>query len=442
VRLAIVAADADRADAFVDALLRAIGDLAEMRVVPPAEYQHLDDDRFVTLLDDLEAHGGMAVLPIDVTRPDEAARALRQCDRVLVVAPASGPPTLGAAAGALAALERTGAHPTEELVLLHPRGTELPSGTARRLALRPFRAHHHVRDDDAAAVTRVARHLTGNAIGLVLGGGGARGFAHIGAYRALMEARTPIDKVGGSSIGGVMATLIALRLGPDDILDLVRREFGRTLPQYRITLPVVSVLAGGPITRMFERMYGDATMEDLWLPSFVTTVNLTSLQLVGCDRGPVAQWVRASASPPGMFPPAVDEQGELVVDGGILDNVPCDLMARGGAGRIVAVSLSSPPYFGVAPGLRHLTLSTYAQSLRRRRRRGEFPTLARVLHRTAMLTSLQSLPQSRALADVFVAPDLDAYGFTEYRAGAAMTQAGYEAMTKAVSDHPEMRTWA
>jgi len=162
-------------------------------------------------LDEQEVKHSFVVYEADPDVTEWTRRCLRQADVVVCVADATGDPALGEIEKEFPDGADTVRH---VLVLVHPAATEQPSGTAAWLAARKITSHHHVRSGSSSDVARVARVISGTAVGLVLGGGAARGFAHVGAFRALCEAGVPIDWVGGASIGSAMGGLIALGYNP------------------------------------------------------------------------------------------------------------------------------------------------------------------------------------------------------------------------------------
>src|SRR6185437_7568175 len=126
-----------------------------------------------------------------------------------------------------------------ELVLMH-RGSDRAFGTIEWLRHRTIAGHHHVYAAQSGSYDRLARFVTGMANGLVLSGGGARGFAHIGVLRALREAAIPVDVIGGSSMGAIIAAQFAAGFTPEAMVDLNRRAFsGSDLSD--LTVPAVAL---------------------------------------------------------------------------------------------------------------------------------------------------------------------------------------------------------
>jgi NTE family protein len=286
----------------------------------------------------------------------------------------------------------------------------LPSTAPWREAFE-FGACHHVRRGVSGDVRRVGRHLSGTSIGLVLGGGGARGMAHIGVLRALEELAIPVDHVGGSSMGAIVGAQAALGQRWGAILEANEQVWNRRSLRLDLTLPTVSVSSGRRAKRIFDQLFGDVELQDLPVPYFCTTTNLSRFALTVHRDGPAALWVRASASSPGLWPPVVDELGELHVDGGQLNNVPTDIMRVEHQGPIIAVDVcASQQPMTVEPGaeppvgLRHLL----------RRGGDRFPSLVDTINRCALLASLQQREQAAAQADVYLTPDLSTVGFSGF----------------------------
>jgi NTE family protein len=429
----LAAVTADRREQFVSSLAAAIG-----RFGPCVVLRERPTDLAETV-DSYEESGTTVVLAPD---GGWAEAALGQADRVLILVDATDPPRLAGELALLARLDPRGDGIAEELVLLQPGDRSLPVGTGRWLALRPFAAHHHVRAGTPAQdVERVARHVAGRSIGLVLGGGGAKALAEIGVFRGLREQQLPVDLVGGSSIGAVIAAQVAAGWEPAEMADVDTREFQRLRLDRRVTLPTISLLSAKAAAAMFERMFGDSQLEDLWIPTFVTTVDLSRGALSVRSRGRVSTWVRASASPPALWPAVADSDGSLHVDGAVLDNLPVAAMRRIGADRVIAVDVSVPDDFRVGPDAPEVAsaLTPWRQADRSAPR---YPNLLKVLNRTAQVTSLGARELARSDADVVIAPVLTGVGLTEYSAAGRVIAAGYaEAQAVLGPRASELATW-
>jgi predicted acylesterase/phospholipase RssA/CRP-like cAMP-binding protein len=344
---------------------------------------------------------------------------LSQSDVALLVAPADGDPAIGGAEARALAMGSLRC----ELVLLHP---GQPSGTASWLRDRPVADHHHLRAGRAGDVARLARMLTGTGCGLVLGGGGALGFAHLGVLRALEENSVPIDVIGGTSIGAIMAALYALEL---DHEERVKRTALNNRRLMTPTLPLVSVSSGRRVDRLIADYLGDIPIEDLPVRFFCVSASLGDAEEVIHERGPLGHGVRASVSLPGIFPP-VYADGHLLIDGGALNNVPADVMReRVGSGCVIAVSLSQgagpltvPSFEPGLSGWRVLgrRINPFAESMR-------IPGIAEILTRS---TGLSQLRNRRAAlvddsVDLLLRPPAAGFGTMNFKDGVALMETGY-----------------
>lgn len=378
-------------------------------------------------LDEQEAGHQYVVCVADGAWSTWTERIVRRADRVLVVADARRDPAPGDVERRLAARWTPSRSPRRTLVLLHDPEVAEPRGTAAWLADRPLHDHLHVRRDVQADVERVARTVTGRGISLVLGGGGARGFAHVGVLRAIEELGIPIDLVGGTSMGAVIGATAAMGWTSAEIMERSRPLFARILD---VTLPIVSVLAGRRIWQSLERAFGDRQIVDLWLPFFTVSSNLTRAERL-VDRTGSLRWsIRSSLSLPGVLPP-VYRDGDLVVDGGILDNVPVDVMRElNDGGPIIAVDVSpsvdlasSTPFEPVVSGwaLLRRRLNPFSQSLR-------LPGLVDLLNRSAVLGSvyLRNRARSDRPGDLYLQIPGDQWRLLEFDAAAPIAARGYE----------------
>ncbi len=266
-------------------------------------------------------------------------RCVRQAERVLFLADADAAPEQGEIEEQLERRWRKARTPRQDLVLLHPPERDRPRGTSAWLTGRDVTSVYHLRRDHSGDLERLARFIGDRAVGLVLGGGGGRGFAHLGVLKAMEELGIPVDMVGGSSIGGPVAIPTAQGKNAEEAVEMIAHHF-RSLLDY--TLPVASVLAGRRISSAIEQGAGGWEIEDLWLPFFCVSTNLTTGQVVKHRRGDLVRAVRAGVAIPGVLPP-VPEGGNLLADGGVLNNLPIDVMRElNPSGRVIAVDVLPP----------------------------------------------------------------------------------------------------
>jgi predicted acylesterase/phospholipase RssA len=272
-------------------------------------------------------------------------RCIRQADRILLCADGGEPELSNPVEEYLWSIDNL-YRPKVELILLHPERTILPKGTMHWLRPRPaIHQHHHIRKGkEYFQLDRLLRYLTGRCMGLVLSGGGARGLAHIGAYRAFQEAKIPIDYIAGSSFGGLIAYAIALYADWQLIHSLAMGFFveGRK-KLFDYTAPILSLLGGKFWAIGLREIFGRDTMiEDLWTPAFCIATNLTEMNIEVIDKGPIWSAIRASVSIPGIVPPISGNKQEMLVDGAVLNNLPVDVMRpKLNGGKIFALDVGS-----------------------------------------------------------------------------------------------------
>lgn len=180
-----------------------------------------------------------------------------------------------------------------ELVLLHNLDTVSPSGTSRWLDERDLHTHPHVRYKDQPQMERLARRVAGKALGVVLSGGGARGFAHVGVLRAMEEQGIEIDLIGGTSMGSLIGGMYATDRGLGVMVELAER-FANPKRLFDYTLPLTSLMASKKVTQVIHEVFGDISIEDLWRPFFCISSNLTRAETVIHRHGSLWNSVRAS----------------------------------------------------------------------------------------------------------------------------------------------------
>jgi predicted acylesterase/phospholipase RssA/CRP-like cAMP-binding protein len=374
-------------------------------------------------LHDQEDSFRFVVYQCSAERPQWTEFALRQSDIVLFVGDASQNPDarpwearFGESVGAAVARRL--------LVLLQPGHGRAIRDTSRWLAARKVDFHVHVREGEAGDLGRVVRIVSGNALGLVLAGGAARGFAHLGVYRAMLEAGLSVDWIGGTSLGAIMAAALASPRSLDEAVAVVRDCFVRGKPFSDYTLPLVSLISGRRMDRLLHQ-HLDVMIEDLPMPFFCVSCHLDSGTLKLHESGNLADAVRASASIPGIIPPAVVD-GRLTVDGAVINNLPVDIMQQKPVGTIVAVDLSADQKvmvdYPVMPSAWAVLRGRYLPFARKYR----VPGLTTVLLKATELGTLERVRQLGRQADLLLQPPVRQFGMTEVKSFDRIVQAGYD----------------
>ncbi|XP_064584179.1 patatin-like phospholipase domain-containing protein 7 isoform X2 [Zonotrichia leucophrys gambelii] len=305
----------------------------------------------------------------DSTLTPWTQRCIRQADCILIVGLGDQEPTVGELERML---ENTAVRAQKQLVLLHKEDGPLPSRTVEWLNMRSWcSAHLHIHcprrvfskrslpklvemyervfqkvPDRHSDFSRLARVLTGNAIALVLGGGGARGCSQVGVIRALIEAGIPVDMIGGTSIGAFMSALYAeersynqMRIKARQWAMVMNSVFKTILD---LTYPITSMFSGAAFNKSINNIFKDKQIEDLWIPYFTITTDITASAMRVHRDGSLWRYVRASMSLSGYMPPLCDpKDGHLLMDGGYINNLPADVARSMGAKVVIAIDVGS-----------------------------------------------------------------------------------------------------
>jgi len=332
---------------------------------------------------------------------------VRQSDRILLLARADRPlPRRPLDVPAFK--ERASGLP--ELLLLHPTGVArgLPEHFSLRSGL--FESHHHVRAGVTEDICRLARFISGRAIGLVLAGGGARGYAHIGVIKALIEARVPFDYLGGTSMGGVIAAGLASEWSLDELIARMREAFVKQNPLSDFTLPLIALVRGKKVSNLLHENFGDARIEELPKPFFCVSSDLTTGRIHVHRSGLLWRALRASVALPGILPP-VTYRRHLLVDGGVMNNLPVDVMAAHRHGPIIASDVTGELDL-------HASDSRYGERspwwLLWQRMRGT-PSIVSILMRSGTVGSEAQRRLVREQADLLFEPPLPDIGLRDWK---------------------------
>lgn len=380
-------------------------------------------------LNEQEARYRYVVYECESTSSPWTRRCLRQADHVLFVGIAGSDPALGEVETAVQRSDDDRIAPRRELVLLHRADTTRPSDTQAWLAARQIDSHHHVRIGREADFDRLARFLTGRAVGLVLGAGGARGLAHIGAIRAIQELGIPIDLIGGTSCGAMVAGAMAKELDCDRVFAIARERLVESGSLLDLTLPLVSLVSGRKMTKGLQRVFEDVLIEDLWLNYFCVSTNLSRASAMVHRVGPLWKAIRASISLPGILPPVLQDR-DLLVDGGLMNKLPVDVM-RGlcNGGRVIAVSVSHAERLRVDPSFAEHPSGwrVLGRRLNPFRSGHDEPSIASILLCSTLVKSTHTQASLEREADVCVHVPPVTTGMFEFKSLEAIVDAGYDA---------------
>jgi NTE family protein len=359
----------------------------------------------------------------EMDEPAWAALCARQVDRVFVVgAGLMAPPNRPLPhAGVLDAQRRT------DLILLRDPRMAQPANTAVWLdAVDPGRWFQAVEGDQADA-ERMGRVITGSSVGVVMSGGGARAYSHIGALKALREAGVPIDFVGGASMGAVIAAGPALNWSQEELEARIRKAFVQSDPLSDLAFPMLAMTRAKKVDRLLQEAYGEVDLADLHRPFFAVSTNLTSGKLEVHRRGLMRRAMRASISIPGILPPVV-MNGQVLVDGAVLKNLPAEVMRQMNSGPVIGIDMSETR--GVDPAMIEHPPSIWRLIATGAWRRG--PPIVSILMRSATLTTDADLESSRAATDLLIQPTPDGVDIRDWKGFEPGVEAGYRATREAL----------
>jgi NTE family protein len=368
--------------------------------------------RYGPLVDHAEAAHDLVLLDAGVAHGGSpwGEFCLQQADRILAVVRGGGTPG--------------GAPPPAEL-----RGCDLVlvdavpgagSGAGWGAALEPLESHVIRASANDEDIARIARRLSGRSVGIVLSGGGARAFSHIGVLEELAAAGIVIDRVAGVSMGAFLGALYSMGLGADEMDELCLDEWVQRRPLADYTLPRHSLIRGERFRSMLHRTFGERLIEELPRSFMSGATELRSGRLVLARHGPLWEAVGFSLCLPVLAPPQVRGR-QIFVDGSLVDNLPVGAMAQLGEGPLIAVDVKTGferPADGRAPppGLGD----------------GRTPGIGETLTRVLLLGSANTSEQAARHADLVIRPRPHGVGLLEFHQLDAAREAGRLAALEAL----------
>lgn len=322
------------------------------------------------------------------------------------------------------------------LVLIQPDPEKVFPGTIRHLEKRRFQRHFHVHMDRMDTWERLGRGLLGKSIGLALGGGGAKGFSHLGVLKALEENQIPIDMVSGTSAGSIFAALIAMGETSEGS-KIKAKEFWVTkdlLNEY--TIPILSLTTGRKYTEAIRQFFGEIQIEDLWIPYFAISTNLSHSEIEVHEVGSLWKAIRASTSIPGVVPPFIDD-GIVYVDGGVLDNVPGITLKEKGVGKVISVDVfgdiypdqdrelceyfdPTKPGVMTNPIFQVTNLINFQDILN-----PKFPPIGDIIIRSILASSRERIRKTETISDLFLQIPTNNFGLLDWFAYERLIELGY-----------------
>jgi NTE family protein len=327
-----------------------------------------------------------------------------------------------------------------ELILLYDNEKLRPHRTSQWLNMTKFDLHHHIRVNQEKDWHRLLRFMRGKAVGVVFGGGGLRCWAHLGAIKAIEKAGIPIDMLGGTSAGAIVAGHYGLHesnkdsiKGLQELSEATRKAVALT----NLTWPAVSVFNSKDFTHKLYELFGGEHIEDLWVNCFCMTTNLSNFSQMIYRKGRLWKTIRSSASVPGIFPPVVIK-GRLQTDGGILNNLPVDVMRKfiGPQGTVIAIELThlneDSTDYHFPPILTFW--QTVLTKLHIIHRNYKFPHFIDTFLKSLLAGASAKQYENSLSADLLISPDLSKFGILNVKQSqeAQLVKIGYVSASKAI----------
>ena len=393
--------------------------------------------RLVTLLDELEIKHHFTLYQADTTVTHWTQWCLKRADQVILVANASDKPKFSQIEHTLLCEGNCLTTASQMLVLLHSDKEKLPSGTHHWLAPRKVKSHYHVRCHMEKDFERLVRFITGRAVGLVLSGGGARGFAHFGVYLALKEAGIPVDMIGGTSMGGHIGAQCAAEWPRRKMLRINRKGLVDFNPYKAYQLPIVSLLRGHKMKESSTMAFGKTQIEDLWINFFCISSNLSTYQMQIHDQGSLEKAIRATTALPGVAEPIL-ENGDVLVDGGIVNNLPGDIM-RQYCGTVIIVDIAGQMNLNVEqidafPSSWEILWHRFWPF----RESYQLPSILDILLGATLLSSNDRANLVREDADFSLSPPVQQFKMLEFAALEELVEVGYQYTKETIKEWPTL----
>nr|WP_319392387.1 cyclic nucleotide-binding and patatin-like phospholipase domain-containing protein [uncultured Desulfobacter sp.] len=317
----------------------------------------------------------------------------------------------------------------KHLIVLHPEKTNCCEDKLAWQGPRDVERVYPASPNALSDYRRITRFLAGKAVGVVLGGGGARGFAHLGALKAFEEKGVPVDLIGGNSMGALIGASYVFGIPLETIHTTIRNSAKGLI---RPDLPVVSIFSSKNFEKALRGVFGDTQVQCLWTTYFSAACNLSRADTAVMDFGPLWQAVLASNSPAGLFPPVI-RNGEMMVDGAILENVPVQAMRtrlgtalerRRGNGTIIALDVDVKEDLTVDPKMTSLKNWDVIRT-RFDKKASPVPGLKRILSYANQMGGLAQRRRIISLADYYLELPVSHFPMTAYPKAEEIIDIGY-----------------
>jgi len=226
-------------------------------------------------------------------------------------------------------------------------------------------------------------------------------------------------------MGAVIASQYAMGMGYSELVENNRWLWVQSKPMRDFTLPIISFLKGRRLGQIVKMIYKDMRIEDLWLPFFCVSTNLTSAESIIHRDGSLFNAIRATASVPGLVPPVV-RNTEIVVDGGIMNNLPVDIARKFFKGIIVAVDVTDAKRLSTSHDEFPPTWTFIRNRLFNPKNKPHVPHIFDIIYRSAVVGSRHQTEKAKLNADLYLRLPVDCFKFLEFESFDRIIDAGYQ----------------
>ncbi len=295
-------------------------------------------------------------------------------------------------------------------------------------------------------VGRIARQLGKISFGLALGGGGARAYAHLGILKVLEEEGIPIDMIAGTDMGAFVGALYIMGKSVKEILEISHESWRKLISPVSWTFPRVALIKTKRIQRLVHDIFGDILIEDLPLPFFCVAGDLVSGQEVVIGRGKLYKAILATIAIPGFFEPVPLDNMSLIY-GGVVNNVPGDVLKKKGIDLVLAVDVTPEHEVHLSPGMDRQGQSPDKQSIFQRiaydvtHIKSRFGTmlLPRIIMRMIAIEGMQITRNKSRYFDILLKPNLENFDFFDFRRLPQIVESGEQAVRQELAKIQETR---
>ena len=385
----------------------------------------ITDEHYNSLFDEIENNSGLNFLVCDDDHISWANQCVTYCDLILIVSDFNAATTITSIEENLNLYESNILNKKIYLVLLHLENAPMPSNTLRWFKNRNFDLHLHVRKNNSRDIRRFSRIIINKAVGLVLGGGGAKGFAHVGAVKAMLEAGFEFDFVGGTSAGALYgAGITFVDFDIDKVTALCKRGSDAKVTSNDLTFPFISLMTGKKMRNYLQELYGESHLEDFWVNTYCVSTNYSNATMKVHETGLTRLQIEASVAIPGVFPPVILDK-HLHVDGGVMDNLPIETMYQKPVSYVVAIALSAqtPHLVNVEkiPSALELFINKFTKKHRYR-----LPRMSSLLINSLTLNSVQKQAITKSQVSLYLELNLGNFGFLDWSKWRELIEKGYQ----------------